>query len=298
MRHGSIFKSTDQKIEELLDSAVDNKIHLGKNTHISVTKALIFFIIGILLVIGIWWLVAEIYNTYFIVTMSFPTPFEVFSQLIDYLGGKTLFRATIYEHISASLSRWIKGFLLGALIGIIIGFIISLKDSLYQIGIVPINILQMIPGLAWLPVAILLFGFGENSAIFMVGVVAISPLAISVSSGLRRVPQVNKRVAKMSGLSRLDTLTDVLLPFATLDILSGLRISIGSSWRMIIAAEMVVGVAVGLGFCISSTSASLNYVASFVCIVIICIIGLIIDKLVLQSVEKYTRRKMGFQEDF
>ncbi|HHV41796.1 MAG TPA: ABC transporter permease subunit, partial [Clostridiaceae bacterium] len=239
---GACFRSTDKKIDSMLDTADGTTIYIGDRKTISLVKRVLALIIGCIIVVLFWWAVAEIYNQYFSYSLSFPTPAEVFLELGTLFDGKTLFRYSVYDHIEASLLRWVKGFTIAAIIGIIIGLLISLNDWTYEIGIVPITILQMIPGLAWLPVVMILFGFGDTSAIFIVGIVVISPVALSVSSGLRSVPKVNRRVAKMSGLSKLDTVIEVLLPFAILDILNGLRIGLGSSWLMIIAAEMVVGV--------------------------------------------------------
>ncbi|MPM84934.1 hypothetical protein SDC9_132010 [bioreactor metagenome] len=100
----------------------------------------------------------------------------------------------------------------------------------------------------------------------------------------------------MSGRSRSDTFAEVLIPFAALDILSGLRIGIANGWRMLISAEMVVGVALGLGFAIQITTGYIDYASAFACIVIICIIGLIIDKVVLEVLENYVRSKLGMEE--
>ena len=169
------------------------------------------------------------------------------------------------------------------------------SDRIYRLGTVPINILQMIPGLAWYPVCILLFGLGETSALFIISVAAISPIAISISAGLRRVPKVNLRVAQMCGKSRADTFLEVLLPFAAIDFINGIRIGMANAWRMLISAEMVVGVAVGLGYAIQIETAYLDYVTAFACIVLICIIGLIVDKLVLANIESYASRRLGME---
>jgi len=254
------------------------------------------FIVGVLFVIVVWYLIAKWFNTYRYVGLAFPDPIDAFNRLWGYLNGSILLRRTIYEHIAASMSHWIVGFALASIVGLLIGIALGSKEEYYQFGIVPINIIQMIPGLAWLPVTILLFGFGENSAVFLIAITCISPIAINVCAGIRRVPPVNLRVARMSKRSRLETLTEVLLPFATIDILNGLRIGMANAWRMLIAAEMVVGVAEGIGYAIDSTTKTIDYPAAFACIIIICVIGLIIDKLIFVNIEKYARRKLGFEE--
>lgn len=158
---------------------------------------------------------------------------------------------------------------------------------------VPVGILQMIPGLAWLPVVMILFGFGDLSAMFMVGVVVIAPVAVNVSNGLRNVPKVNVRVAQMSELTGWSSFLEVYLPFSVLDILNGLRVGLGNSWRMIIAAEMVVGVMTGIGFFIKGASDNLDYVGSFAGIIVICIIGLLFEKVFFETIEDRVRKRTG-----
>ena len=136
---------------------------------------------------------------------------------------------------------------------------------------------------------------GETSALFIIAITAISPIALSISAGLRRVPAVNLRVAEMCGKSRSEVFSEVLIPFAALDFINGIRIGMANAWRMLISAEMVVGVAVGLGFAIQIETSYLDYVTAFACILLICIIGLVIDKLVLANIESYASKRLGME---
>ena len=215
---------------------------------------------------------------------------EFFTEDFSVLG------TDIVVHMKYSLIRWIKGFCIAAVVGVTLGILMSLDDRIYRLGIVPVNILQMIPGLAWYPVCILLFGLGETSAIFIIAITVISPIAINICNGLRRVPKVNIRVADMCGKSYAEKFVEILLPFAALDFITGFRIGMANAWRMLIAAEMVVGVAVGLGYAIQIETAYLDYVSAFACIVIICIIGILIDKVFFGTIESYASKKLGVGE--
>ncbi len=229
-------------------------------------------------------------------SLKFPNPADSFDMLFYLMDDNHLvLRYTLWEHLFASMGRWIKGFGIAVIIGTVLGIIMGMNDKIYKFASVPVNIIQMIPGLAWFPVTILLFGFGDKSAIFIIAITVISPIAFNISAGLRRVPEVNLRVAKMSGKSAWDTLLDVLLPFAIIDIIGGFRIGMANSWRMLIAAEMVVGVAVGLGYTINQTANLTNYPAAFAGIIIICVVGLIIDKLIFANIESIARNKMGLE---
>jgi ABC-type nitrate/sulfonate/bicarbonate transport system permease component len=294
MDAGQLFRARDKKILAIVNSSEENIFQIKDNKYSSSAKKLLIFISGILFVIFIWYLVAGIYNAFFSVSVNFPDPATTFERLWKFLSTNyKILGASIYTHLTASLGRWFQGFLTAFAIGMVLGTVLGSNERLYQFGIVPVNVLQLIPGLAWYPVTILLFGFGEDSAIFIIAITAISPIAINIANGFRRVPKVNMRVARMSGRSRLETFTEVLIPFSALDILAGLRIGMANGWRMLITAEMIVGVAVGLGYAIQTTTAYLDYPAAFASIVLICVIGLLIDKVILAPMESYVRRKVG-----
>ena len=290
------FKSTETVISERLHDAENDVIQLGNPIPRNLLKSIGIFVVGVLFVFVVWWFVAEYYNANMMKSLKFPTPSVTFERLRFFLDdAHKLLGYTLVAHIQASMERWIKGFVAAFVIGMTFGVAMGLNDKIYKFGSVPVNILQMIPGLAWFPVTILLFGFGDESAIFIIAITVISPIAFSVASGLRRVPKVNLRVAKMSNRTRFETLTEILLPFALVDIIGGLRIGMANSWRMLIAAEMVVGVAVGLGYTINQATNMTDYPTAFVGILIICIVGLIIDKLIFANIERYARNKLGVE---
>ena len=293
MRVG-MFETMDSRIERCMDSADGNMIPLdGSRSAREIVHDIISVTTGVAILLIGWWLVGSVYNTYLAASMTFPMPDEVLECLLTLVSGKRIFTFTLWDHILASMERWLIGFLLAVIIGMALGLAVSMNDMVHRILMVPINALQMIPGLAWLPVVMILFGFGNTSAIFMVGIVAVAPIAINVSNGLRNVPKVNRRVADMSGISAWDRFLEVTLPFAALDMVSGLRTGMGNSWRMIIAAEMVVGVMTGIGFTIKGATDTLDYTTAFACIIVICIIGLLIDRIVFDRIERYVRKLTG-----
>lgn len=292
-----LFRSREAMAEALLDSAEGSVVDVGGNWPARAVRALAVLAVGVASVLLVWAAVAWLYNAHAASAMAFPTPAEAFARLWEFFATDyTVLGQSIAAHTAVSLGRWLKGFVLALVVGLTAGFAVGCSDRLYEFGMAPLNILQMIPGLAWYPVTILLFGFGEESCVFIIAVTVISPIAFNVAAGLRKVPAVSLRVARMCGKTRWETLTEVLVPFAALDILSGLRVGMANGWRMLIAAEMVVGVAVGLGYAIQISSGYLDYVSAFACIMIICAIGLAIDKVFFASLEAYTRRLLGMEE--
>jgi ABC-type nitrate/sulfonate/bicarbonate transport system permease component len=248
---------------------------------------------GIIILIGIWWLLAEIVSA--IKGVSFPTPITTFQTLWNALNGAELNGATIYNHTRVSLLRWGSGYLIALVLGLMVGMVFGTTPSLYDIGMVPVHILHMIPGLAWIPVAMLVFGLGETATVFIITMTALPPIVINTAGGIRQVPKIYDRVAQMCGKTDSDTFLHVLLPGASLSIINGMRIGLANGWRVLIAAEMVVGVALGLGYSIYQSRYNLDYAAAFVCIIVICVIGLTIEKLLFSTIESKVRDRLGLE---
>ncbi len=289
-------RSDDEFIRDAIMSSGEDEAELPDSKARSLSVTLLYVIAGIVICLAVWWIFAEVYNSFAARVITFPTPPECFARVFEmFAEGFSILGSDIGTHVLNSLRRWVEGFLIALVIGLAIGVAMGWSSRIYRLASVPVNILQTIPGLAWYPVCILMFGLGENSALFIIAVTAISPIAINVASGLRRVPQVNLRVAQMCGKSRMDTFSEVLLPYAAIDFINGIRIAMANAWRMLIAAEMVVGVAVGLGYAIQIETAYMDYVTAFACILIICVIGLVIDKLILANVESYASKRLGLE---
>lgn len=276
-------------------------IEVRSRRYHDIAAKLAVFTAGAAFTMLIWWSVSWYYNTFMMPEMasglSFPDPQSAFTRLSEMIGGEhVILGNSIFQHTGESLWRWMQGFSIAFVIGIALGVILSISPTLYRFGIVPVSLLQMIPGMAWFPVTILFFGFSNISAVYIIAITVVAPITISVCNGLRRVPEVNKRVANMCELTPLERYLEVMIPFSLLDILAGLRIGMANGWRVLISAEMVVGLSIGLGYSIKYTSTHMAYETSFACIVIICIVGIIIDKVILSNLESYGRRKLGLEE--
>lgn len=249
---------------------------------------------GVAVVIGIWWAFALVFNAAGSSTLAFPTPPETLERLGAYLfEGRSLYGHSIVEHIGASLGRLVAAFSLASIVGIALGSVLGYFTRLYAIGMVPVAVFQMIPGLAWLPIAILLFGLGDESAAFIIFAVSSMVITVGVAGGIRMVPQVMVRAAKMMGAGGMRIFFTVLIPQAAVSVINALRVGMSSAWRVLIAAEMVVGTGIGIGYSIELTRDMLDYVGAFACIVVICLIGLAVDRLVLARIERSVRHRLG-----
>ena len=253
-------------------------------------KVLFFDLLAIILILAIWQLLAVFVTR--IRPIPFPTPVDVFWRLGDLFSGKLLYDKSIGEHVMMSLSRWGTAYCITVITGLWIGMVLGSYRIMHAICMPAIYALQLVPGLAWIPIALLLFGIGEKTTVFMIFITALPPVIINTTGGIRSVPKIYTHVAQMIGLRKGETFFRVLLPASLLSIINGLRIGFANGWRVLIAAEMIVGVSVGLGYSLIQARWSLDFEAALVCIVIICIIGLFIEKILFGVIEK---KILGYQ---
>lgn len=238
--------------------------------------------LAILLWYGVAWLVAALRG------ITFPTPGVTFLELIKLLGGKPLADHSLYRHLTESLSRWLVSFGIASLVGIVYGLAAGWSRKLEHLTFPLVHTLQLVPGLAWIPVALLLFGVGEGATIFMIAITAFCPVAISMQAGVRRMDPTFIRAAQMLGARSSGLFLRVLLPGSLPHLLSGLRVGLGNGWRVLVAAEMIVGTGTGLGYCIIQSRWSLDYPSAFACVLVIVLIGLVVEKGVFANLERWT----------
>lgn len=242
--------------------------------------------IPLLVVVTVWQGVAEL--VLWQRGVPFPTPWQTLERLLDMAGGSTVAGRSLGAHVLSSLGRWLTGFGLAAVLGVGYGLLAG-RFRLVETATARIpQTLLLVPGLAWVPVAILLFGVGETATVFMIAVAAFAPVAVSVLAGIRAIDPALLRAARMLGAGSGTLFFRVLLPAALPSILCGLRIGLGTGWRVLVAAEMVVGTGTGLGYAIIQARWNLDYASSFACIVVICVLGLTFEQIMLRCVERRT----------
>lgn len=251
------------------------------------------YIAGILLIVTLWSFAAVL--AYRGMGSYFPSPLSAAGELIDLLLGKEIYGSHILSHTAASLARWFSAFALALAAGIALGIAIGYANALFELCMPLVTFLQIIPGLAWIPIAMLLFGLGERATFFMIFITSLSPIIVNTSGGIREIPQVYLRASRMMGLGRSTFFFRILIPAASLSIVNGMRIALASGWRVLIAAEMVVGSSRGLGYLIIQSRWSLDFVSSFAVIIIIVCIGLLAEKVLFQILETKLRRRMGYE---
>jgi bicarbonate transport system permease protein len=237
-------------------------------------------IIGILGFLAIWQILSSAGIT------KLPAPLSLWTDeqtriLVMYpffdRGGldKGLFLQTL-----ESLKRVAMGYSLAAVVGISVGVLMGTQPFLYKALDPLFQFLRMIAPLAWVPIALIALQKPEPSAIFVIFITAVWPILLNTTEGVKRIPDDYNNVAKVLQLSKKEYYLNVLFPSALPYIFSGLRIAIGLAWLAIIAAEIVMGGVVGIGFFIWSAYQQ-KYVSEVIlAVVYIGAVGLILDRLV------------------
>ncbi|NLP18599.1 MAG: ABC transporter permease [Firmicutes bacterium] len=225
--------------------------------------------------------------------IPFPNPRDTIHHSYRLLTGRPLLGSSIFLHVGVSLSRWLLGFILAALLGVGVGILTGCFQSLDNTITPLLTLLQPIPSLAWIPVAILLLGLGFTSTVFIIILAAFFPIAVNTSSGIKNVDPILIQAARMLGAKNASILCRVALPASLAQILSGLRVGLANGWRALIAAEMVAGTGSGLGFAIYQSRWNLDYPSAFACISLIALLGLLVEGFVFTQIEDRTIKKWG-----
>ncbi|MGK7877547.1 MAG: nitrate ABC transporter permease [Xenococcaceae cyanobacterium] len=182
-----------------------------------------------------------------------------------------------------SLRRVAIGYTLASLIAVPLGILIGISKVASKAFSPYIQLLKPVSPLAWLPLGLYIFRDSENTGIFIILISSIWPTLINTAFGVANVNPDYLDVSRTLGTSKLRTIFKVILPAALPNIVSGLRISMGISWLVIVAAEMLLGT--GLGYFIWNEWNNLYIPNILVAIFIIGIVGIILDQ-IFAHVEK------------
>jgi sulfonate transport system permease protein len=208
-----------------------------------------------------------------------PSPKDIFDSLI-----KQVTKGALQKHILTSLRRVFLGYLLGAALGITIGTLMGLFRVFERAMRLLIEIMRPIPIIAWIPVLILWSGIGERSKVIVIAIGTFWSVLLNVIDGIRNVDKRYIEVSTLFIKSQQEVVRKVVLPAATPNIFTGLRIGIGSAWLSVIGAEMIAASA-GLGFFISYMRELVQPANMLVGVFAIGIIGWAINR-ILQVAER------------
>jgi len=175
-----------------------------------------------------------------------------------------------------SIGRVLMGFGIAVLVAIPIGILMGLSRTFDQAWQPLIQILRPVSPLAWLPIGLLLFKAVDPSAIFVIFITSIWPTLLNTAAGVRAIPQDYMNVARVLRLSRTELLFKVVLPAIRPYVITGMKLSLGIAWMVIVAAEMLTG-GVGIGFYIWDEWNNLKVESIIVAILLIGLVGIAFD---------------------
>lgn len=222
-------------------------------------------------------------------TSIFPSPLEVKKGIVE-LARKHV----LWHDIRDSLRRVNVGFGCAALLGIPIGLTLGWFPATNQVLNPVLQLLRPISPIAWIPIAIIVFGIGDHAATALIFIGAFFPIVVACIDGVSNVPLVYRRAGRNFGLSRTQLLTHVVFPAALPNIIVGLRIALGIAWLVVVAAEMVA-VDSGLGYLvIDARNSGKRYDLVVAAMLIIGVIGLILDT-VMRGLEHLDSVRWGFR---
>jgi nitrate/nitrite transport system permease protein len=249
----------------------------------NVLKALIPPVLGIMLFIGLWALLAS-------KSEGLPGP------LSTWLSALELFADPFYDNgpndmgigwnILHSLGRVGIGFGLAALIGIPLGFAIGRFVFLAGMLSPIISLLRPVSPLAWLPIGLLVFEAAGPASIWVIFISSIWPIILNTAAGVASVPQDYLNVARVLKLSEFKVLTRILFPAVLPHLMTGIRLAIGVAWLVIVAAEMLTG-GTGLGFWVWDEWNNLNVEHILIAIIIVGLVGLALEQALLLLAKRF-----------
>lgn len=250
--------------------------------------AVVLPILGFLGVIAVWWAVASFNHD------VMPTPPEAVIANLDFILHPFYRRGPgdlgIGWLLLASLRRVLIGFLLGALVAIPIGFLIEMSRKAMMALNPVIQIFKPVSPLAWLPISLAIFNLADPSAIFVIFITSLWATIINTALGVASVPKDYLEVSQVLEMPRWRQMLKVILPASLPYIFTGLRISLGVAWLVIVAVEMLTG-GVGIGFFVWDEWSRLNLSSVFLAVFVIGLTGLFLDMAIGQLETLVTHRQ-------
>lgn len=234
------------------------------------TGAIYSFIVVILL----WWALAALLTLPIV-----PTPYAVFINIIE------IFNSKLDIHLLYSLGRILAGILLSALIGVTLGFLMGYFSRIDKILSPLVYFTYPVPKLALLPVVMLLFGLGEISKLIMIVIIIVFQVIITSRDAVKSIPNETFRSLQSLGASRLQTFTEIILPASLPEVLTAIRLALGTAISILFFTE-TFGTEYGMGYFIMDSWMRVNYLDMYAGIVVLSLMGFLLFT-IIDIIEHY-----------
>jgi NitT/TauT family transport system permease protein len=224
---------------------------------------------AISVIVAVWWAAVAATGS-----VIFPSPWRVLTGALELAADGTL-----AEHIRASLLRVGTGFGLAVSLAVPLGLWMGWVPGAFSTLNPIVQILRPISPIAWIPIAILWFGFGNASPIYLIFIASVFPMVVQTTSGVHAIERRYLRAAENFGVSRSTMFRRVVIPAVLPQVLVGMRIGLGVAWLVVVAAEMIA-LHSGLGYLIiDARNAGNRYDLVVAGMILIGLIGLLLDGL-------------------
>lgn len=251
------------------------------------------FIRGLIALIAVF-LLWHLTSVYYNLQLILPPPLPVLQNVLDtiLLDRQTpwLYGANIYEHLRNSSLRALTGFGIATFLAVPLGLLTGRFQTVREFVEPIVKTLYPIPGIAWIPLAILWFGLGNHAVVFVVFMYCFFPMYFSTEAGVRNIHPLLIDAARCFGARGFTLFLRVILPASVPFIVTGLRIALGGAWRMIVAGEMLAS-ETGIGFLLMEARFQFRASDLMMAMILISIVGYATEKLIVGTIERRTIRK-------
>lgn len=226
--------------------------------------------VAVIVAVGAWWLLTTVLCAPHSLLRQ-TAPQRVVPAVIDLIA-----RGVLLPDAGISLWRLIIGLLVAVVIGIPVGLLLGLSSTADRAAAPIVQFIRMISPLSWAPIAVAVFGIGNQPVIFLIAVAAVWPVLINTAAGVRAVEPGYLEVARSFHATRLELVTAVVLPAIRDQVQTGVRVALGIAWVVLVPAEML-GVRSGLGYQVLNARDQLAYDQVVAVILVIGVLGFALD---------------------
>ncbi|MDO5345256.1 MAG: ABC transporter permease [Lachnospiraceae bacterium] len=256
-------------------------------------KKLLQGCVGVLLVLAFWTLasVTGLFGRLDPDTaqMLFPLPARVGRELVDMLSSGYLL-----SNLWVSMKRVFTGFFIAAVIGLPVGILIGTSETACNMIYPILRFVSPIPGVAWVPLAILWFGLGNQAAIFIIVMGSLSPIIVNTYQGMQNVDRRLYHVLDIMEANWLQRIRYCVIPGILPYVMAGFRLGLGFAWRVVIAAEMV-GVPKGMGYVLSVGRNTGNTASTLIVIISLGVVMILMEEVLFRIGEKQMNKWKTFE---
>jgi len=233
-------------------------------------------------------LVWQFTSTVLVSNILFPTPGATFQEALRMAANGELF-----SDAGASLARIAVGFVIGSAIGVMLGLAAGYFE-IARLAVGPyLQFFRFVPPIAWISPAIIWFGIGETSKIFIIVYGTVFVVALSTIAGVTSVHKDKIRAAMMFGATNWQIFAMVIVPSTVYHSLTGMRLAMGIAFMTVVAAEML-GAESGLGYLILSSRLWMATDRIFVGIIVLGLLGLLTDRILSALIERFAAKYRGY----